>query len=270
VKPGRRLFRNYADFRKILVYLLFLLSVVLVVLPGPIAQLVQIGAIILLGWFILQILFEILNRPTVFERPQQFENFYYAWPNIKEYIINAFKKGSPCTICWLDSSLEHAFILINDVFKPILQENSKCPMKIEFAMLDPNWPEIDKINPFWISLGKSNYESLGVFRDVYQEQIQNHEWSIDVSLYRFLPNFQGILINSEHLFTSSCKWNNDILTNDSFYELYHADDRFGGKEKIEQLKSWFEHCRKESQNLAQPKPASQGVTFYITNESEKK
>ncbi|HAX99252.1 MAG TPA: hypothetical protein DCY12_10310 [Candidatus Atribacteria bacterium] len=264
------LFRNYSKFRKILVYILFLFSVVLSIIPGPIAQLIQIAVIILLGWFILQILFEILNPPTVLERPRQYDNFYNAWPDIKECIINAFKKGSPCTIWWLDSSLEHGSILINDVLKPILQDNLKSPMKIEFAMLDPNWPEIEKINPSWISLAKSNYESLKVFLDVYQEEIRKHEWSIDLSLYRFLPNIQGILINFEHLFISSCTWKNSQMNHDNFYELHHFNDHFAGKEKIDQFRSWFEYCRKEGQNINHPKPSSQGVTFYITSEDEKK
>jgi len=85
-----------------------------------------------------------------------------------------------------------------------------------------------------------------------------------------LPNFQGILVNSEHLFVSSCTWKNGKLTDDNFYELYHFNDNFGGKEKIDQFKSWFEHCRKENQNLTQPKPSNQGVTFYITSEDKKK
>ena len=83
MRPDRNFFRNYSDFRRILVYILFFLSVVLVVIPGLIAQLIQIAAIILLGWFILQILFEIFNRLTVLERPQQYDNFYSAWPDIK-------------------------------------------------------------------------------------------------------------------------------------------------------------------------------------------
>lgn len=270
MRPDRYLFRNYSNFRKTLVYILFLLSVVLIIIPGPIAQLTQIGAIILLGWFILQILFEILDRPTILEHPQQYDNFYYAWPDIKEYIINTLKKDSPFTIYWLDSSLEHASVLINDVLKPILQDNSKKPMKIELAMLDPSWSEIDKINPSWISLAKANYESLQVYLDVYKEEIRNHEWSIDLSLYRFLPNFQGILINSQHLFISSCAWKNDLLTDDNFYELYHFNDHFGGTEKIEQFKSWFDHCRKEIPSSSKPKASNQGVTFYITSEDEKK
>lgn len=270
MRPDRNLFRNYSNFRETLVYILFLLSVVLVIIPGPIAQLVQIGVIILLGWFILQILFEILNRPTILEHPQQYDNFYSAWPDIKDYIINTIKKGSPCTIWWLDSSLEHASVLMNDVLKPNLQDTLKSPFKIELAMLDPNWLEIEKINPSWISLAKSNYESLQVFLDVFKEEIRNHDWSIDLSLYRYIPNFQGILINDEHLFMSSCIWKSGILTDDNFYELYHLNDHFGGKEKINQFKSWFEHCRKESQNIVQPKPSSQGVTFYITSEGEKK
>lgn len=154
------LFRNYSEFRKILVYILFLISVILSIIPGPIAQLIQIAAIILLGWFILQIFFEILNPPTVLERPRQYDNFYNAWPDIKDYLMNTLKKGSPFTICWLDSSLEHASVLISDVLKPILLDSSKNPLKIELAMLDPNWAEIDKINPSWASLAKSNYESL--------------------------------------------------------------------------------------------------------------
>ncbi|HCU22918.1 MAG TPA: hypothetical protein DF698_08605 [Candidatus Atribacteria bacterium] len=72
------LFRNYSKFRKILVYILFLFSVVLSIIPGPIAQFIQIAVIILLGWFILQILFEILNPPTVLERSRQYDNFYNA------------------------------------------------------------------------------------------------------------------------------------------------------------------------------------------------
>jgi hypothetical protein len=270
VRPDRNFFRNYSDFRRILVYILFFLSVVLVVIPGLIAQLIQIAAIILLGWFILQILFEIFNRLTVLERPQQYDNFYSAWPDIKDCIMNAFKKGSPCTIWWLESSLEHASVMVDDVLKPILQNSPKNPLKIELVMLDPSWSEIEKINPSWISLAKSNYESLHVYLDVYNEEIRNHEWSIALSLYRFLPNFQGILVNSEHLFVSSCTWKNGKLTDDNFYELYHFNDNFGGKEKIDQFKSWFEHCRKENQNLTQPKPSNQGVTFYITSEDKKK
>jgi hypothetical protein len=264
------LFRNYSEFRKILVYILFLISVILSIIPGPIAQLIQIAAIILLGWFILQIFFEILNPPTVLERPRQYDNFYNAWPDIKDYLMNTLKKSSPFTICWLDSSLEHASVLISDVLKPILLDSSKNPLKIELAMLDPNWAEIDKINPSWASLAKSNYESLKVFLDVYQEEIRKHEWSIDLLLYRFLPNIQGILINFEHLFISSCTWRNGQMNHDNFYELYHFNDNFAGKEKIDQFRSWFEHCQKENQNLAQPTLSSQGVTFFITTEDDKK
>ena len=147
MRPDRNFFRNYSDFRRILVYILFFLSVVLVVIPGLIAQLIQIAAIILLGWFILQILFEIFNRLTVLERPQQYDNFYSAWPDIKDCIMNTFKKGSPCTIWWLESSLEHASVMVDDVLKPILQNSPKNPLKIELVMLDPSWSEIEKINP---------------------------------------------------------------------------------------------------------------------------
>lgn len=57
-------------------------------------------------------------------------------------------------------------------------------------MLDPSWSEIEKINPSWISLAKSNYESLHVYLDVYNEEIRNHEWSIALSLYRFCLIFK--------------------------------------------------------------------------------
>lgn len=86
MRPDKKLFRNCADFRKILVYILLSLSVVLVLILGSVARLVQIGAIILLGGLVLQILFEILNRPTVLKCPQRFENFYYTWPDVKEYV----------------------------------------------------------------------------------------------------------------------------------------------------------------------------------------
>jgi len=266
---GRNLFRNYGYLRKYFISLLLVLAVVLQIIHNPITQIIQIGAIILLGLFVLQVLFEILEKPTILDRPQRFYDFYQALPVMKEYFENSLKRENTLSIGWLDTSLEHALTFVNNVLKPILHDNRRNVMKIELTMVDPSWPEIEKINSSWLALGKSNYESLRVFMEVYKEVIKNQGWSIEISLYHHLPNFQGFLINSQHLFFSACTWKDGFLSDDNPFELYHTDDRFGGKEKIEQFISWFDHCQKESPNPLAQKLANPGVTFYITNEGKK-
>jgi len=255
-------------WRKLIASILIILVVVLQLILNPITQIIQIVAVILLGLLVLQLLFEILEKPTGLDRPRQFNDYYQAQPVMKDYLENHLKREPTLSICWLDTSFEHALTFISNVLKPILHDNRKNALKIELTMLDPSWPDIERVNSTWTSLGKSNSESLKVFMEVYKEVLTNKGWSIDITLYRHLPNWQGFLINDRYLFLSTCIWKNGILSDDNPYELYEAGDRFGGNEKIEQFKSWFGHCQREIQEASSQK-STPGVTFYITNETKK-
>ncbi|NET00914.1 MAG: hypothetical protein F6K62_09045 [Sphaerospermopsis sp. SIO1G2] len=198
----------------------------------------QRGAILGIGFVILQILFDIhseLVQPQ-WAKPKVYNNYSKAFIEMERIIDDQVKRKKTISLKWLGTCMDVGWLFLSQYLKKAISEELDVSIDIEIIMLSPDWSEFDKVNPFWKTETKSKIESIQDFIN----QHSGNKINIKLFTYKQMPYYTGLLINNKYLFLGLCEWDKDkygVL--DNVYTLYLRDSDPEDQKFINQYDSWF-------------------------------
>lgn len=244
----KSLVRGFRKAREPVAYLLAIAILARQFFPNPV---VQNSILATLGLLVLNLLFELHGAVLKAEKPRTYPELYEAIPDMKEYLGRFLRAKEPVSVMGIGMGMGHAVPLMANTLAQLLTSPDRVCLRLEMAMLDPEWEELERINPGWVVGAASSLERIQEFKKSYQEEMLRRGWKFDVYLYRHMPNLHGVLIMDKVLFLSSCYWRDGVLQGgDNQYKRYELGDNFGGDEKIRDFKSWVQYCKEAAGSRA--------------------
>jgi hypothetical protein len=243
----------YQSLKKPLAFLLVVAAFLSQLVPLPA---VQLAALVTLGLIIVEVLFDIRSNLGRNETVRVYSDFYEASNQIREEILSKLARKRHIRIRALGMSMDHAWRFLANTITPLLDDDTDQKIELDIAILDSRWDELPKINQSWAALAESNYmEILRYLRD-NAKSLAAKGWEITVHRYSYMPNWHGILIDSDSLFMSTCFWKNGKLTGaENQYELLSSSDAELGIHRINQFITWFDFIKEQAMNRTTKVPS---------------
>lgn len=227
----------YAGAKKPTAFLLVVLAGVGSVLP--MIEL-QVAALVACGAIALEVLFDLRKSVSRLFVPHVFADFFETTAAMRDEILSRLDHDRRVTIKAMGLSMGHAWpFLINSLTNRFRAGSEKIDLQI--AMLDPSWPELTWVNPDWAARARTNIDEIERYAELLRPVLTSSGSTISLSVYAYMPNWHGVLINDEVLFLSTCFWRNGCLTGaENRYELLFASDPHLGAPRTSQFRSWFD------------------------------
>ncbi len=231
----------YYRMRQPMAYLLVVVAVGLNWLPVPG---LQVAALTALALILMQLLFEVHDAASAIPSPRSFLDFFAAQPLMREYIQRSLDRNAQVSIKGLGVTMQHAWPLLETMLLPVLDNGRVRNVHVELAVLDPEWPDLNRLNASWKTRIQGNVDSISLAQSILSTRLKDKSWRLELYKYRHMPNWHGFMIDEQYLFMGTCVWRDGVLTGgENRYELFEVSDQFGGTERIRQFNIWFEYCK---------------------------
>jgi hypothetical protein len=208
------------------------------------SQEVQFAAIGALGLIALETLFEIHQRMVVGQAgPRAYDEFFETTPDIVMDIQRSIDRSDQVHVRALGMSMGHAWTFLVNSLEPYSRRAGKrTRIKIEIAMLDPEWSVLAALHPAWKVRAEAHFNEIDSYITSKKSALEATGWSIDLYTYGHMPNWHGILVNETVLYQGTCTWRDGRLTGaDDAYERDVADNSPSEYKAIQRYLSWFRY-----------------------------
>jgi len=198
----------------------------------------------------LETLKEIEKRLQAIEYPARFENWDQAKSSIEAHIIESFEQsklnGDRTTIDFLGVALHVSWPKLKDCVTRYYDDNKEYPKAlIRLKALSRDWKGWFENDGKWSSY---NHEFWTEVENFIAKIKNNHFLQIQVISYDYDPNLHGILINSRHLYRSSCnfrkaelKQGKELIVHESPYFYFLSESSKFSDSQISDFKYWLDY-----------------------------
>jgi hypothetical protein len=212
----------------------------------------QLTSLLAIGFVLLQILFEI--HSTLSEQkenaPKIFESYHIASPEMERLIDDQIKRNKSISLKWLGTCMDYGWPFLRNYLVKLMSLNLDVSVKVEVAMLAPDWSDVAKVNLFWQIELKSQHDAI----EAFIKSCPNKNIEVKLHTYRHMPYFTGLLINDKFLFLGLCQWSaGQYAVGSNHYTLYTKGKASEHEEQIVQYQSWFSLCS-GSHSVVNPNP----------------
>ena len=206
----------------------------------------------------LETLKEIEKRLQAIEYPARFENWDDAKSCIEAHIIESFEqskhKGERTTIDCLGVALHVSWRKLKDCVTRYYDENKEYPNAlIRLKALDRDWKGWVEDDGDWSSddhnKWKDHNHEFWTEVENFAKKIKNNNFlQIQIIAYDYDPNLHGVLINTRHLYRSSCnfrkaelKQNKELIVHESPYFYFLSESSKFSDSQISDFMYWLDY-----------------------------
>ena len=233
---------TYARLRKPAAYFLLFITITLGTLFG---WRFAVASLLALGVIVLEVLFAVLKELTP-KRETSFPNHDAALPAMRRSLQESMEKrrhaSSPCVVRYICTSGRKVWPFFKDFLLDRMYEPGPINLKIEIAMMDPEWGGIPDRNRS--DRARATESEIADFKQKHSEALTEKKCSIAVYKYSHMPNWHGLLLDGRGLFLSTYLWtrDGDLRSSAQPFELYEASEGPKARERIRLFGGWFDYC----------------------------
>jgi hypothetical protein len=181
------------------------------------------------------------------------KNFLDARGLMHDYISESLRTNDYITIRVMAVAAHYSWDFLEKNI-PILLANapSHKRLNLELEMVEPVHLEAFGLED-WRDKGKIICNRIIEFiRKTSEPGGVIHEGKLDISVYHYrnLPQWHGMLINSNYLFLGRTRWTLqpekqifDLSVGEQIYRLFASNDNFGGSDRIALFTCWFDYYK---------------------------
>jgi hypothetical protein len=248
---GAKIRRLYLSLRGLLAIILIVVAFLTGQFEIPIAK---ESALVAATLIMVSILLEIHKEVTSASPNRRFPRFHDAALEFRSKVEELAQRKGRVDIKWLGMGMDYGAPMLDDIISCLKSESFDIKVALNICMLDPEWEHLPAINDTWSHKGRSAIQSLSSLYDRLTGDDQRLQVTLDLHLYRHMPNWHGFMIDDRYLYLSKCSWDGErLLGGENEYELIDKTESDGSRREIECFMGWFNYCSKDSLNLSEIK-----------------
>jgi hypothetical protein len=195
-----------------------------------------LAAVAVLAALVLIVLFDIAEQV---EPPsyavERFPEFFAVSDRISMEIDRRLRDNGSVHIRALGMSMGHAWTFLAGVIDEAARRRPNSKLTLDVAMLDPHWDGIAPLNPDWPARAQTHHAEITRFIADLGDRAQ----SVHLHVYRHVPNWHGIALDSDLVFLSTCSWRSGRLQGGAnpYVVVHRLNDPDGS---VDVFRSWFD------------------------------
>ncbi len=232
-------------------------------LPEPLPWIITatiLAIVIMIAFDVQEKVVDLVNK----NREGSFDGFEKARDDITQTIISEYKrrKNKVIRIEAIGVSLVYTCNWLRSQLRELLKDNKDMKIQIEACMVSTeylnkmvetgamHWAEPND----WCAEAEISYKYLKDLESSAEPDLGGLTVK-GVHLYEFIPQWHGLLINNNYLYLGRCEWDWEMVGEGAeipprlsigqcLYRYYFADDKFGGRARVELFKGWFKYLKR--------------------------
>jgi len=203
----------------------FLLQSVGLALNQPIAT--SLAAVLLsLGLvMIISLVAEIHTKVVTPDSEREYRSFDSLRDELKERLWEVAKgKDSQETVDvrLIGMTLRRQWDIVAEFLGRLANEKNHAKIAVTMVALDPEWTDLESLNPRMPTVARGVRASLDLFRKDYDKQLSSGRWIVSVQYLQEFPLVCGMLIDRNHLYRTfgDAEKSRRISQGQSLYEYF--------------------------------------------------
>jgi hypothetical protein len=234
---GRRFVAAYNRGRAGIAYALVAFALAPQFLPLPAG--VSYSALSVLGFVGVSVLFDVEARLQVAESANRFSQFYEVAAAMRSAALSRADR-SGLHLQAVGMSMGHAWTFLAALLDEIAADPHVRDVKVDVAMLDPEWDQLEAINPHWAARCRPNRQAMETYSNTKMADQATRNWALQIHTYRHMPNWHGICLDGEILFLSTCSWRDgNLVGGENEYERFERGRGDRSARAFELFESWL-------------------------------